>query len=248
MASSPIATRLNGMTVTVSSGDPSLTSAGVPVRTPPVSMPRQAAIGVAALTGFLLVRGAVATDGRALDNAGAVEDLERSAGLLREDWLREHALANAFVANALEFTYAYGPWIAAGAVLVWLARRHPALYYRARDAMLLTAAAALFLFVLFPVAPPDGTGLFVVLPSLQAGWAVLLGLGIAAATRRAWGRIAGAALAVGLAASVVLTGHHYVVDAIAGAALTAGAWLFILARRRPAALRGYAGWDGLKLH
>ncbi|MGI5236884.1 phosphatase PAP2 family protein [Dactylosporangium sp. CA-139066] len=189
----------------------------------------------------------MATDGRALGNAHAVEDLERSTGLLREDWLREHATTNAFVADALEWVYAYGPWIAAGTVLVWLARRHPALYYRARDAMLLTAAAALFVFVLFPVAPPDGAEAFAALPSLQAGWAVVAGLGIAAAGRRARARVAGAALALTLAAPVVLTGHHYVADALAGAALTAGAWLFIRARR-PAVLRGYAGWDGLELH
>ncbi|MER7003305.1 phosphatase PAP2 family protein [Dactylosporangium sp. NPDC000555] len=219
-------------------------------RTPsaPVSLARQAGIGLAAVVGYLLVRGAVGVDdGRALDNARAVAGLERSAGLPREDWLRERLAANSFVTGVFEWLYTYGHWLVAGAVLVWLARRHPEIYYRARDAMLLTAAAALFVFVVFPVAPPGPAGEFASLPSLHAGWDLVVGLAVAAAAGRAWARAAGAGLAALMAASVVLTGHHYLVDVLAGAAITGACWLYLRARRRPAALRGYAGWDGLDL-
>jgi membrane-associated phospholipid phosphatase len=52
-----------------------------------------------------------------------------------------------------------------------------------------------------------------------------------------------------MTASVVLTGHHYLIDVLAGAALTGACWLYLRARRRThrVALRGYAGWDGLDL-
>ncbi|HTJ33357.1 MAG TPA: phosphatase PAP2 family protein [Dactylosporangium sp.] len=215
----------------------------------PVSLARQAGIGLAALLGYLLVRDAAgAADARAQSNARAVEGLERSAGLLREEWLRERAAGSALLSGALEWVYTYGHWLAAAAVLVWLARRHPAVYYRARDTMLLVAAGALFVFVVFPVAPPSDGGAFAALPSLHAGWDVVVGLAIAAAARRAWVRSAGVGLAAAMAASVVLTGHHHLLDVLAGAALTAACWLYLRARRRPAALRGYAGWDGLELH
>ncbi|MEU7866266.1 phosphatase PAP2 family protein [Dactylosporangium sp. NPDC049140] len=208
-----------------------------------VSLGRQAGIGLGAAVAYLLVRGAVsATDGRAQSNADAVARLEGSLGL------REFVTTNAFVADASEWLYTWGHWLAAAAMLVWLARRQPALYYRARDTMLLTAGVAVFVFVVFPVAPPDLGGGLASLPSLDAGWDVVLGLSVAAAAGRAWVRAAGAGLAALMAWSVELTGHHYLLDVLAGAALAGGAWLFVRARRRPQRLRGYAGWDGLDLH
>jgi membrane-associated phospholipid phosphatase len=209
-----------------------------------VSLGRQAGLGLTAAIGYLIVRGAVsATDGRAQSNADAVARLERAAGLAHE-----RQAANAVLAGASEWLYTWGHWLAAAAVLVWLARRHPALYYRARDTMLFTAGVALFVFIVFPVAPPDLTGGPAALPSLDAAWDVVLGLAIATAARRPELRAAGIGLAALLAASVVLTGHHYLIDVLAGAALAAAAWLYVRARRRPKRLRGYAGWDGLDLH
>ncbi|GAA2326767.1 phosphatase PAP2 family protein [Dactylosporangium salmoneum] len=223
----------DGMTITVSAR-----AAGG------VSLPRQAALGVAAVAGFLLVRGAVATDmgagGRAVGNTRAVEGLG----------LGTPFAGDGPVGDFLQWVYGYGHWLVAVAVLVWLARRHPAVYYRVRDAMLLTAAGALFVFVVFPVVPPGPEpAAFASLPSLHAAVDALLALAIAAAARRRWVRAAGVGLAAGLAAAVVLTGHHHAVDVLAGVALAGAAWLFLRARHRPAAaLRGYAGWDALDLH
>ncbi|WP_433209597.1 phosphatase PAP2 family protein [Dactylosporangium sp. CS-047395] len=208
-----------------------------------VSLGRQAGIGLGAAVAYLTVRGAVsAMDGRAQANADAVAGFERTLGL------REFVATNQVLAGAAEWLYTWGHWLAAAALLVWLARRHPALYYRARDTMLLTAGVALFAFVVYPVAPPDQGGGLASLPSLDAGWDVVLGLAVAAAARPVWLRVAGAGLAALMAWSVVLTGHHYPLDVLAGAALAGAAWLVVLVRRRPKALRGYAGWDGLDLH
>ncbi|GAA3272102.1 phosphatase PAP2 family protein [Dactylosporangium vinaceum] len=206
-----------------------------------VPLGRQAALGLGAAVAYLSVRGAVsAADGRAQNNADAVARLERSLGL------REFAAP--LWAGAGEWLYTWGHWLLAVALLVGLARRAPALYYRARDTMLLTAGVALFAFVVYPVAPPDVSGGLASLPSLDAAWDVVLGLSVAAFASRAWVRVAGVGLAGLLLWSVVLTGHHYLIDVLAGAALALVAWLFVGSRRRPQRLRGYAGWDGLDLH
>ncbi|MFI5911453.1 phosphatase PAP2 family protein [Dactylosporangium sp. NPDC051541] len=206
-----------------------------------VSLGRQAALGLGAAVAYLTVRGAVsAVDGRAQANADAVARLERSLGL------REFVAPS--LAGAGEWLYTWGHWLLMVALLVWLARRAPALYYRARDTMLVTAGVALFAFVVYPVAPPDLSGGLASLPSLDAAWDVVLGLTIVAVVDRVWMRVAGAGLAALLLWSVVLTGHHYLLDVLAGAGLALVAWLFVRSRRRPQRLRGYAGWDGLDLH
>ncbi|WP_432978041.1 phosphatase PAP2 family protein [Dactylosporangium sp. CA-233914] len=210
-----------------------------------VSLGRQAGIGLGAAAAYLIVRGAVsATDGRAQDNARAVAGLERTLGLAAPH------VDNAFVTGVCQWLYTWGHWLAAAAVLVWLARRHPALYYRARDTLLLCAGAALFVFVVFPVAPPDlgDSPALAALPSLDAGWDVILGLAIAAAARGVWVRVAGVGAAALMAGSVIVTGHHYVLDVLAGSGVALVGWLYVRARRRPRSLRGYAGWDGLNLH
>lgn len=218
-----------------------------------LSLARQAGIGLAAAGAYLLARGAVVADGgRALDNARAVAGLERAAGLDHEAWLRARLGAGGALTGLGEWLYSYGHWVVAVATLMWLARRHPVLYRRTRDAMLVSAAVALFVFVVYPVAPPDlpgdpAGGAYAALPSLQAGWDLLAGLAFAVAARHAAAKAAGVVLAAVMAASVVLAGGHRLVDAVAGAALTGACWLYLWARRRPAPLRGYAGWDGLDL-
>ncbi|WP_432829945.1 phosphatase PAP2 family protein [Dactylosporangium sp. CA-092794] len=240
--------RLDGSAAGIDEAEPMTITCEAPAARVPLA--RQALVGLGAVTGYLLVRGAVeAADTRALDHARDVAGLERSAGLGGAvAALRDGVSARPAVASAFEWLYTYGHWVAAGAVLVWLARRHAGLYYVARDALLVSAAAALIVLLVYPVTPPDAGSDFAALPSLRAGSDLIIALAIGAAARGVWARLAGTGLAALLAASVVLTGHHYVVDALAGAGLAGAAWLYLTVRRRPAALRGYAGWDGLDLH
>ena len=89
--------------------------------------------------------------------------------------------------------------------MVWLAWRHRAMFLRLRDAMLVSGALGLVVFVSYPVAPPRLAGLglstrsasspqayrvlqppafvnqYAAMPSLHAGWDLLVGMAIFAA-------------------------------------------------------------------
>ncbi|MEV0128083.1 phosphatase PAP2 family protein [Dactylosporangium sp. NPDC050688] len=234
-----------------------------------VGLGRQVGIVAAAVTAYFGVRGATeaATD-TALANAAAVVNFEKSVGLFHESWLQSTFAGTPAVATFFNWIYIYGHWPVIVATLVWLARTNPAIYYRTRNAMLLSGGIGLVVFMLFPLAPPrlaelglvdtvtqsDGayrvlqptmfTNQYAAMPSLHVGWDLLIGLAILAAARGPLLRAFGAAMPVLMTAAVVLTANHYIVDAIAGAALTTTCWFAMLAqeRRQP---RGYAGWDGL---
>ena len=241
----------------------------------PVGLGRQVGIVTAAVAAYFGVRGATeaATD-TALANATTVVNFEKSVGLFHESWLQSTFAGTPAVATFFNWIYIYGHWPVIVATLVWLARTNPAIYYRTRNAMLLSGGIGLVVFMLFPLAPPrlaelglidtvtqsDGayrvlqptmfTNQYAAMPSLHVGWDLLIGLAIlAAAPRSATGpllRAFGAAMPVLMVAAVVLTANHYIVDAIAGATLTTTCWFVMRARERRQ-LRGYAGWDDLAL-
>src|SRR6185312_9767346 len=124
-------------------------------------------------------------------------------------------------------------------------------YFRLRNAMLISGAIGLVIFTLFPLAPPrlaelglvdtvtrssDAyrvlqptmfTNQYAAMPSLHVGWDLLVGLAILAAARGPLLRAFGAVMPVLMVAAVVLTANHYIVDAIAGATLTATCWYFL---------------------
>ncbi len=77
---------------------------------------------------------------------------------------------------------------------------------------------------------PEGMGgltnQFAAMPSLHVGWAVWCGAAVALYARRRWVRALGVAYPVLTTVVVMATGNHYLLDALAGAAvIAAGAWL-----------------------
>ena len=96
--------------------------------------------------------------------------------------------------------------------------------------------------MLFPVAPPrfmpgfvdtmalygfnvDGSAAgplynpYAAMPSLHVGWSLLAGIAMIAAARSWWLKAAGMALPVLMTCAVIITGNHYLLDVIAGAAV-----------------------------
>jgi membrane-associated phospholipid phosphatase len=231
-----------------------------------VRVGHQIAIIAAAVAAYFGVRGATeAAYGEALHNAHLLVELERLLGVYWEPALQDSLVDSPRVASVLNGIYIYGHWPVIVVSLLWLARRHPAVYYRTRNGMLISGAIGLVLFVSFPVAPPRLAGLgmtdtisvasdayrvlqptaftnqYAAMPSLHVGWDLLIGLGLAAALRRPLLRALAMAMPVAMAVTVVLTANHYLVDAVAGAALTTFCWFAAgtLARRfaaRPSAV------------
>ena len=212
----------------------------------PFSLRREAAIGLGLYAVYLAVRaGALAGDGRrrADRNADRVVAVERRLGIHVEPDLQRLVLRRPRLVAALNLAYAT---LNVGTTVVWLAglyrRRDPA-FGRYRRAAVLAALGAQPVFLLFPVAPPRkldhlvdtiaeiggvdlDSGLIeklyhplAAMPSIHVAIAVVTAAGIRATSPRPWARALAPAYPPGVAAIVLLTANHYVVDALAGWAL-----------------------------
>ena len=196
---------------------------------------------------YLIRGGVVDRAEEAFARAGDLIALERRLGIFWEpamqDWiLGSRALID--LSNAVYFWLHMPPIVA---LALWLFWRKRDVYRLTRNAFLGSAVVALICYAALPVAPPrffpelgfvdtmalyseasyqaQEVGVFVnpyaALPSLHFGWALLLGLALWLARprgRRAWACVAGAVLLVGgQGAAIVLTGNHFILDAVAGA-------------------------------
>jgi membrane-associated phospholipid phosphatase len=230
---------------------------------------RQAVAVAAAVLGYVAVRGLTdANPATAMRDAGRVMAAERLLHLDLEIPLQRSVVGHPDLTQALDWIYIFGHWPVIAATLLWLAIRHRDVFARARNAMLLSGAVGLVVFAAFPVAPPrladrglvdtvtrqsDAyrvlqppafTDEYAAMPSLHVGWNLLMTLAILAAARATWLRVLAVALTLSMDATVVLTANHYVVDGLAGAALSVACWHLagaLPARRRiPSAMPWHA--------
>jgi membrane-associated phospholipid phosphatase len=154
--------------------------------------------------------------------------------LVQRDWLAD-------VAN---WIYIWGHWPVISVVMLWLALHHREVFLRLRNAMLVSGALGLVVFICYPVAPPRLADLglidtvtershayrvlqppafvnqFAAMPSLHVGWDLLVGLAVFAAARPLSIRLLGLLMPVLMATAVVLTGNHYLLDVVGGVLLT----------------------------
>lgn len=193
---------------------------------------------------YLLSRGLVFEgDRQALANAETVISLESSVGILVEPAIQHWALAHIQpLVVFLNWAYVatYWPVILALGLYLYLAR--PSLYARYRTLIAVHLALALLLFVTFPLAPPFRTGLLVdtiqvygpgfygsdamavfyntnaAMPSLHFSWTCILAW-LFLREGKGWCRYLGIGYPLLTLASIVVTGNHYLVDAVAGVAL-----------------------------
>jgi len=228
------------------------TVAAPPARPRPVRLVPQIAVMVSAVAIYFLVRGA--TDSAVADavrNAHKLVSLEKALGIYREPAL-QHALANSeHVRTVLNWMYIWGHWPVIAVTLLWLARSHPDVFRRTRNAMMLSGGVGMVIFASFPVAPPRladlgmadtvtltshayrvlqphvFTNQFAAMPSLHAGWNLLIGLAIVTAARHPLLRLVGVLLPMAMVAAVVLTANHYIVDVLVGTALTSTCWVLV---------------------
>ena len=217
---------------------------------PMVRLVPQILLLAGAVAAYFLVRGATEAGlGHAVRNAHLVVRLERWLGLYHEPGLQAAVAGQPVVVRLLNGVYIWGHWPVIVATLLWLASRHPAVYLRVRNAMLVSGAVGLVVFLSFPVAPPRLAGLgmvdtvtqqsqayrvlqptmftnqYAAMPSLHVGWDLLVGLAIAVAAGHWSARLAGLLMPVLMVVAVVLTANHYLIDAVVGAGLTTACWL-----------------------
>ncbi|MGA5214803.1 phosphatase PAP2 family protein [Streptomyces cinereoruber] len=193
---------------------------------------------------------------RAFHNADRVWDAERALHLPGEGAVQQLLMHGEPLIRAANTYYAAVHFPATAAFLVWLYLRRPAHYLWSRRVLALLTAAALALHLLVPLAPPRmlaAAGLvdtarvygpsvygavpetdsmanqFAAMPSLHFGWALMVAIGLLAATRSRW-RVLWLLHPLVTLLVIVGTANHYWLDALAAAALLG---LALLAVRAP---------------
>ncbi|GGT01947.1 inositol phosphorylceramide synthase [Streptomyces tanashiensis] len=193
---------------------------------------------------------------RAFRNADRVWDAERAIHLPGEGTVQQLLLHGEPLIRAANTYYAAVHFPATIAFLVWLYWRRPAHYLWSRRVLALLTGAALALHLLMPLAPPRmlaASGLvdtarvygpsvygatpetdsmanqFAAMPSLHFGWALMVAIGLIAATRSRW-RVLWLLHPLLTLLVIVGTANHYWFDALAAAVLLG---LALLAVRAP---------------
>lgn len=170
-------------------------------------------------------------------------DLEGRLGLRFEADLQAMILDRRWAVTAVNWIYIWGHWPLIAATLVWLHRTRRLDYLLLRNALFLSGAIGLVIFVVYPVAPPrllpsgftdtvtelstsyrilqppSLVNKYAALPSLHVGWNLLVGLALYRTRANRLVRALGVLSPPAMVAAVVLTGNHFVVDAIVGAAV-----------------------------
>lgn len=202
------------------------------------------------------------TMGNALDaanNARGILDLEAVLGLDVEHTLQRLILEWPSVVTLMNWIYVWGHWPVLAITAIWLFMRHRPEFALFRNALIISGLLGLLVFAFFPVMPPRLLGIgmvdtvaqwssgyhilqppslvnqYAAVPSFHVGWNVLVAVAIFRARPDSDLRFLAIILPIAMIASVVLTANHYLLDAVAGIAVVAVAWLLAerIERRRP---------------
>ncbi|MDH3724892.1 MAG: phosphatase PAP2 family protein [Thermoleophilia bacterium] len=215
---------------------------------------REIGIFVAALLVYQGSRAFVIGDtSTAFQNAAGVVEWEKSYGLFFELSIQRWALANIELVEVLNYFYLSAHWIVTTAFFVWLWHRRKGVYPYVRNAFLLANGIALTIFMVYPVAPPRlmrSSGFvdtlnrvsdvdlhggllsgwfnpYAAVPSMHFGYSIMIAL-VAMWLIRAWPlRFLALAYPAVVFITIVGTGNHFVIDAVAGTAVVAAGFVLI---------------------
>ncbi|GAA4569332.1 phosphatase PAP2 family protein [Planotetraspora kaengkrachanensis] len=200
-------------------------------------------------------------------NALALQSVERALHLdieqMANEWLTEHP---ALIGPAVYYYRLY--YVVLVGVLLWVFARHADVYIKVRRTLLAMIALVLLVFWTLPMSPPrfalpgvvdivaehdilgshasGGTGsgqnLYSAMPSLHVGWSAWCAYAVWSALRTSHPRAALSAWVFPLvmAANVLVTGNHYVLDIVGSGVLlavsiaAASVWGRLAVRRRDA--------------
>lgn len=207
---------------------------------------------------YLLTKGLVFSgEGAALDNAHRVISLEKTLGIFWEPSWQSWALENArALVLFLDWVYiiTYFPVILAAALALYLVNRR--LYYYYRTVIVINLLMALVVFTVLPTAPPLKISPFVdtiqtvgpsfyggpemadlrnanaAMPSQHFSWTVILGI-LYLRTVKGKFRLLGLGYPALTLLSIIITGNHYILDAVVGGIMAGMAFALVeLWRRR----------------
>jgi hypothetical protein len=183
-----------------------------------------------------------ATLAAAREHTDWIVGLERHTHLYGERAIQSAADWIPGVPALLGIAYIALHFVGTAAFLVWLHRRHPERFPLVRNTLVGATAVALAIYILYPVAPPRLADLgfvdtvshsakvnlssdllgglynpFAAVPSLHFGYALLVGVTIAALARGRVARAIGWSYPAVMMFVIVATGNHFFFDAAGGA-------------------------------
>jgi hypothetical protein len=189
---------------------------------------------------------------------------EQATGIYVEASFQRPVEASRTLQTLANWIYIWGHWPVIIVTMLWLAWRHRPEFLRLRDGMVVSGGIGMLVFVTFPVAPPRLAGLgmsdtvtessrayrvlqppafvnqYAAMPSLHAGWDLLVGIAVFTAGTSLALRILGCTMPVLMSAAVVATANHYVVDVLAGVLLVLVGHVAALGLERHRLARGRA--------
>ncbi|ABL82051.1 phosphoesterase, PA-phosphatase related protein [Nocardioides sp. JS614] len=219
----------------------------------------QVAIVLLGLFCYFQVRGLTATEPSTAEaHARDIVRVEERLGIDVEGAIQAPVTLSPVLETAANWVYIWGHWPVIVLTMAWLVWHHRPAFLRLRDGMLVSGGLGLIVYVTYPVAPPrlvdpdlvdtvtesshayrvlqppNFVNQYAAMPSLHAGWDLLVGLAIATAATTLALRWVGFVLPALMALSVVATANHYVLDVVAGLGLALIGHLaaILLARRR----------------
>ncbi|MDQ1737599.1 MAG: hypothetical protein QOH56_3850 [Pseudonocardiales bacterium] len=205
-----------------------------------------------------LIRGqAEVRRGAAIEHGEQLMRLESHLNMQIEPAVNRWVTSHHDLSVVASYWYQYAHISVTLSMLAWCWWRRPASYRSARNSLVVINAAALAVFFLFPVAPPrllPGYGFidavanagfgashggpvtadqYGALPSLHIGWAVWTALvGYRLVRSRRVGML-WLTYPLITCAVIVVTGNHYLLDAVAGGALALAAQKLTHVQHRP---------------
>jgi len=177
-------------------------------------------------------------------HAQQIVDVERSAGIFREQAVQHWFLPHRFLIEASDLFYSTLHFVLPVVTLVWLFRRFPERYNRWRNALAWMTALGLIGFITYPLLPPrflpagfgfvdtlnvvggigswdsalmkDAGNLYAAMPSLHIAWALWCVFALVPVVRRRWIKALLIAHPFVTLFSIVVTANHYFLDALGG--------------------------------
>lgn len=196
---------------------------------------------------YYFIRGAVVDRaGEALARGINVIELEQRLGIYRELTMQSWIIDHYWMIKSVNWIYFWGHMPLVVVLAIWLYTRHRKAYRLTRNAFLASGAIALVMYWAFPVAPPrlipfagfidtmaqfDKVGYnaqearafvnpYAAIPSLHFGWSLLLGVVVAWVGKNPIAWAFGAVWPVAMFFAVVMTGNHFIIDAVIGAVVS----------------------------
>jgi hypothetical protein len=193
---------------------------------------------------------------QAFVNARRIVSVEEVLGFAWEQSLQRAFLAMPDLVAALNIFYFVGHFLFTAIFFVWLYRRSRDGFSGFRDGFLAATAIAVVIHWLYPTAPPRlaGVGLedtllllsgidigspttsalsnpVAAVPSLHAAYALGVGIGMIRFARSHLVRFAGVLYPPLVVLTIVVTGNHFLLDAVAGMLVLAAGFLLVRALR-----------------